>query len=109
MRYVMLFWALPMGFIWAWYFLSFYDVAPGSLYFTREFHDLVFQIYGQVLGIDPATIPPLLARACIVDTALIFGILAFRRRAAIRSWWQNRKLAKAVAQEGNLPNLSNAP
>jgi Family of unknown function (DUF6105) len=109
MRYVLLFWALPMGFIWGWYFMSVNDVNLGSIYLSKEFHQLVFEIYGQVLGIDPAIIPAMLARACIFDTFLIFGIIAFRRRQTIRSWWTDRKLAKANAQEDNLANLSNAP
>lgn len=109
MRYILLFWALPMGFIWGWYFMSLNDVHMGSIYLSNEFHTLVFQIYGQILGIDPATIPALLARACIFDTFLIFGILAFRRRSDIRNWWNNRSQQNVKAQDDNLPNLSSAP
>ena len=45
-----------------------------------------------VLGMDPATLPPLVARACLVDTAIIFGILAFRRRREIIGWAKTRRL-----------------
>lgn len=109
MRYVLLFWALPMSFIWGWYFMSLNDVNLGSVYLSNEFHQLVFNIYGQVLGIDPTSIPALLARACIFDTFLIFGIIAFRRRASIRDWWNNRGQQQSKTQDDNLPNLSSAP
>jgi Family of unknown function (DUF6105) len=86
MRYILMFWALPMGFFWGWYFLSLNDLSFGFQFFSRRMHDIVFHIYGSILGIDPAAIPAMVARACVFDTFLIFGILAFRRRAAIRSW-----------------------
>jgi hypothetical protein len=109
MRYLLIFWALPMGFIWGWYFMSLNDVNLGSIYLSRQFHDVVFQIYGQVLGVDAALIPAMLAKACIFDSFLILAIFAFRRRGQIKKWWQNRSLAKQQSQDGNLPNLSNAP
>lgn len=84
MRYILYFWALPLGLFWAWYFLSASDA--GLLFFTREIHDRVFLLYGLVLGIDPASLPPLVARACVVDTAIIFGIFGFRRRREISAW-----------------------
>jgi hypothetical protein len=96
MRYILLFWALPMGLFWGWFGLSFYDVNFGMLIFSRMFHDFALQLYGGVLGIDPATIPPLLAQACIVDTALIFGIFAFRRRREIAAWWAEKRGAMAA-------------
>jgi hypothetical protein len=87
MRYILLFWALPMGFFWAWFGLSYYDINFGLLFFSRGVHDFAFEFYGNLLGIDPATIPPLVARACVVDTALIFGIYAFRKRREIAAWF----------------------
>ena len=86
MRYILLFWALPMGIFWGWYYLSYYDIHFGYAFFSRQVHDLAFQIYGHILGIAPETIPPLVARACALDTALIFAILAFRRRREIAAW-----------------------
>jgi len=84
MRYILLFWALPLGIFWGWYFLSYHDISFGFLMLSRQVHDFAFAVYGDILGIEPETIPPLVARACVVDTALIMAILAFRRRAAIR-------------------------
>ncbi len=109
MRYVILFWALPMSFFWGWYFMSLNDYSLGTQFLSNEMHQLVFSIYGHVLGVDPSEIPAMVAKACIFDTILIFGILAFRRRTQIRQWWQDRKAAKTKAQDANLPNLSNAP
>ena len=39
-----------------------------------------------MLGVDPATIPALIAKACIFDTAMIVAIWAFRRRREIAAW-----------------------
>jgi Family of unknown function (DUF6105) len=86
MRYVLIFWAAPMSFIWGWYFLSLYDFGGGSGFLSRPMHDMVFTIYGNILGIDPAAIPALLARTCIFDTFLIMGIFAFRKRRQIMDY-----------------------
>ena len=83
MRYILLFWALPLGLFWGWFFLSYYDINFGLLFLSRDFHNFGFAIYGNILGIDPASIPYLVAKACIVDTLLIMGIFAFRRRREI--------------------------
>jgi Family of unknown function (DUF6105) len=86
MRYILIFWGAPMSFFWGWYFLSLNDFSEGSGFFSRQMHDLVFNIYGHFLGMDPAVIPGLVARACVFDTFLIFGILAFRRRKKIMEY-----------------------
>lgn len=89
MRYVLYFWAAPLGIFWAWYFLSANDF--GFLFFTRETHDFAFQFYGNILQIDPASIPPMVARACVFDTGVIAAILAFRHRRDIAAWWKGRR------------------
>jgi hypothetical protein len=86
MRWVFAAWALPMTIFWGWYFLSLNDMNFGYVMLTRQVHDLFFQLYGDMLGIDPTTIPPLVAKACILDTVLILAIWAFRRRKAIAAW-----------------------
>jgi hypothetical protein len=91
MRYIILFWGLPLGLFWGWFGLSYYDMSFGLLFLSRAVHDFVFQTYGSILGIDPAIIPPLVAKACIVDTAIIFGIFGFRRRQSILAWWNERR------------------
>jgi len=93
MRWVFAAWALPMGIFWGWYFLSLNDMNFGYVMLTRQVHDLFFQLYGDALGIDPATIPLLVAKACILDTLLILAIWAFRRRKAIAAWLAPRTSA----------------
>lgn len=100
MKYILIFWGLPMGLFWGWYYLSYNDMHFGYLMLSRLLHDHVFEVYGQILGVDPASIMPLVIRACIVDTVLIFAIFAFRRRQQIRSWAlrrYERHLARAEA------------
>lgn len=97
MRYILLFWALPMGLFWGWFGLSYHDISFGLPFLTRQVHDFAFAFYGNILHIDPQTIPPLVARACIVDTGLIFAILAFRRRREILAWWRERAAPGAVS------------
>jgi len=88
MRWIFAAWALPMGIFWGWYFLSLNDMNFGYVMLTRDVHDLLFQLYGQMLGIEPSTIPQLVAKACILDTLLILAIWAFRRRQAIAAWFR---------------------
>lgn len=90
MRYVLALWAAPLALFWGWYFLSLNDMNFGYLMLSREVHDFAFQVYGQILGIDPAEIPVLIFRACLFDTLIIAAIWAFRRRREIAGWWQER-------------------
>ena len=103
MRYIILFWALPMGLFWSWFGLSFHDINFGMLFFSRLLHDEVFRLYGDILGLDPSILPGMVARACILDTVLIFGILAFRRRKPIAAWMRERR-RPAVVQDVASPS-----
>lgn len=86
MIYVLIFWGLPMGVFWGWYGLSYFNIHFGYVMLTRRAHDLVFQIYADTLGISPEILPPMIVRACVIDTILVFAILAFRRRRQIAAW-----------------------
>jgi hypothetical protein len=86
MRWILAAWGLPLAAFWGWYFLSAFNLHFGYVMLTRKVHDLVFQIYGETLGIDPAALPGLVAKACIIDTLFLFSLLAFRRRAQIVDW-----------------------
>jgi hypothetical protein len=86
MRYLIALWVAPLVVFWGWYFLSLNDINFGYVMLSRQLHDLVFQLYGEMLGIDPATIPGLLAKACVFDTFLVGCLIAFRRRKAIAAW-----------------------
>jgi hypothetical protein len=98
MRYVFAAWALPVMFIWSWFFLSYYDMHFGYIMLTREMHDLVFEIYGEMLGIDPKLLPGMLAKACILDTLIIVAIWAFRRRRNIIAWFRSRRETTGTEQ-----------
>jgi hypothetical protein len=95
MRYILTLWAVPLIIFWGWYYLSLNDINFGYLMLSRQVHDLAFQMYGDILGIDPATIPGLVMRACIFDTMIIGAIWAFRRRREISRWWRERRAAGA--------------
>ena len=108
-RYLFWLWLLPLTLFWGWYGLSYNDISFGMTFLSRDLHDLVFHIYGTVLGVDPATIPGLFLKACIFDTFLIFGFVAFRKRRQIRQWWQERNArpeeqpAAEIAEPVQLP------
>jgi len=91
MRYILIFWVLPLGVFWIWYFLSANDLDFGFLMLSREVHDVVFELYGNTLGIEPSRIPPLVARACVIDTLILLGIVCYRRRQAIGAWFSVRR------------------
>jgi hypothetical protein len=110
MKWLLIFWAAPVSFLGAWYYLSYYDMSFGIFMLTRQMHDLVFHIYGNILGIPPESIPPLVARAIAFDTLLVFAILAFRKRAEILAWWKRRQESRSG--KAGLPraeSLSKAP
>lgn len=108
MRYVFLAWALPLMLFWGWYFLSLNDVSFGFTMLTRDAHDLVFRIYGHVLGLDPQVVPGLAARACIVDTGTILAIWAFRRRREIMAWIGARRDGRQGAAATRYSGISSS-
>jgi hypothetical protein len=111
MKWFLILWAGPITLLGSWYGLSYYDMSFGIFMLTREAHELVFNIYGNILGIPPETIPPLVARAIVVDSLIVFAIMCFRKRKAIAKWWRGN----AQSSDGSeivLPsadNLSRAP
>jgi hypothetical protein len=109
MKWFLILWAGPIVLLGGWYSLSYYDMSFGIFMLTREAHDLVFTIYGNVLGIPPETIPPLVARAIIVDSAIVFAIIGFRKRKSIARWWAGRQSPNDVASLPSAKSLSSAP
>ena len=110
MKWLLICWAGPVSFLGAWYWLSYYDMSFGIFMLSRQVHDLTFEIYGKVLGIPPETIPPLVARAIVVDSLVVFAIIGVRRRKAIAAWWRARHASKS--SDAALPSkesLSSAP
>ena len=98
MRYVFWFWLVPMGLLWGWYALSYHDISFGLTFLSRSTHDLVFAIYGHILGLEKDVVVNLLIKACIVDTLLIMAIVAFRKRRRIRAWWVDRKATQEPSE-----------
>ena len=107
MKWFLILWAGPIALLGSWYGLSYYDMSFGIFMLTRDAHDLVFRIYGHILGIPPESIPPLVLRAIIVDSLIVFAIIAFRRRRKIIAWWQARRQSSAALASDE--SLSSAP
>ncbi|PZP47834.1 MAG: hypothetical protein DI595_16275 [Agrobacterium fabrum] len=105
MKWFLILWAGPVALLGSWYWLSYYDMSFGFYMLTRQTHDLVFEIYGNILGLPPESLPPLVARAIAVDSLIVFAILAFRRRKQIAAWWRSRQSAARASAE----SLSSAP
>ncbi len=97
MKWFLILWAGPVALLGSWYGLSYYDMSFGFFMLTRQTHDLVFQIYGDILGIPPETIPPLVARAIAFDSLVVFSIVAFRKRREIAAWWRRRHLSQSAS------------
>ncbi|KQS93838.1 MULTISPECIES: DUF6105 family protein [unclassified Rhizobium] len=114
MKWFLILWACPVLLLTGWYGLSYYDMNFGIFMLTRQAHDLVFAVYGHVLGLPPESIPPLVARAIAVDSLIVFAIIAFRKRRQIRAWYQRRFPAAQPSEAVEAPfakdaNLSSAP
>ncbi|MBP2533450.1 MULTISPECIES: DUF6105 family protein [Agrobacterium] len=105
MKWFLILWAGPVALLGSWYWLSYYDMSFGFYMLTRQTHDLVFEIYGNILGLPPESLPPLVARAIALDSLIVFAILAFRKRKQIAAWWHGRQSAARVSAE----SLSSAP
>jgi hypothetical protein len=97
MKWFLILWAGPVSLLISWYGLSYYDMSFGFFMLTRQTHDLVFQIYGNILGVPPETLPPLVARAIAFDSTVVMGIVAFRKRKDISAWWRRRQLSEPAA------------
>lgn len=92
MKVFLVLWIMPIVLLGSWYGLSYYDINFGYRILTRDLHDLVFTIYGNLLGIPPETIPPLVLKAIIFDSFLVVGFIVIKRRrkqiwAAIRNFF----------------------
>ena len=109
MKWFLILWAGPVLLLTSWYGLSYYDMSFGFFMLTRQTHDLVFQIYGHVLGIPPETIPPLVARAIAFDSLIVFAIIGFRKRRQIAAWWRQRQASREEISLRSEESLSSAP
>lgn len=80
MKVFLVLWIMPIVLLGSWYGLSYYDINFGYRILTRDLHDLVFTIYGNLLGIAPEAIPPLVLKAVIFDSFLVVGFIVIKRR-----------------------------
>lgn len=78
MRVILVLWFIPILLFGGWYSLSLNDVNFGFFFLERQFHDLIFMIYGNMLNMPPEEVPALIAGVFAVDTLAIFGIAAVR-------------------------------
>jgi Family of unknown function (DUF6105) len=90
MRYFLFLWVLPVGGLAAWLFLASHDYSFGTLFFSRDMYDLVFGIYANILGVEAASLPPLVYKALVVDTLIVVALFALKRRRDIAHWWKTR-------------------
>ena len=83
MKWFLIMWFVPVTLLGSWYGLSYHDINFGFIMLSRQVHDLVFEIYGSMMGMPPEDIPPLILKA-IVDGPPIpprLLILLCRRKA----------------------------
>ncbi|MEQ8306014.1 MAG: DUF6105 family protein [Hoeflea sp.] len=91
MKVFLVLWVTPIVLLGSWYGLSYYDMNFGWRILSRDLHDLVFLIYGDLLGMRPEAIPPLVLKAIILDTFLVLGLIMLKRRrkqiwATLKRW-----------------------
>ena len=89
MRVLLILWAFPLIFFWGWYGLSAYDINFGIQFFTRRTHDIVFHLYGNILGMPAADVPLALVKIFAFDSMFIFALAAWCWR---KSWYPQTKL-----------------
>lgn len=102
MRIILILWALPMGFFWGWYLLSLNDLNFGTIFLSRDLHDIVFRLYGQMLGVPAGEVPGMVAGACAFDTAIVLAIAAWRWR---KDWYPQTRdfLVALLARPADAP------
>ena len=88
MRIILFLWAIPMALFWGWYALSVNDWNFGTIFLSKQLHDLVFEMYGRTLGIAPDAVPAAIASASAFDTLAVMALLAWRWRL---SWYPQTK------------------
>ena len=102
-RILLVLWITPLILFWGWYWTSYFDLRFGTMIFSRRLHDVIFRIYGEILGIDPTTIPPLLARACVLDSILVAALVAFRLRRPLLAFLGERRARYFGARPASSP------
>jgi hypothetical protein len=97
MRWLLIAWFTPLAIFWGWLGLAYVDAWPSSVFFSRILYENVFVVYEQMTGLNEAQLISYLAKICILDSLVVLGIYAFRRRKNIKAWWAARRSDEAVA------------
>lgn len=108
MKVFLVLWIMPIIMLGSWYGLSYYDINFGYRILTRDLHDLVFTIYGNLLGIPPESIPMLVLKAIIFDSFLVVGFIVIKRRRK-QIWTAIRKMFGWTEDREDAMQTSNAP
>ena len=104
MRYFLILWFAPLLLFWGWFALSANDLNFGSIFLSRQLHDVVMAVYAQTLGVEADTIPRMFASASIIDSTLVGAIVAFRWR---ERWWpQFRAFAERQFARNARPEMT---
>lgn len=81
MRIFLILWITPIVLLGVWYGLASNDV--GYVFFSRDIHDQVFELYGNILGLEPEVLPGMVARAIVFDSGIVALIIAYKKRAVL--------------------------
>jgi len=88
MRLLIILWAFPLIFFWGWYGLSYFDINFGIAFLSRHTHNVIFALYGQILGMPPGEVPWALVKVFAFDSLLVLALAAWRWR---KSWYPQTK------------------
>jgi len=78
MRILLILWAIPLVICVGWYVLSYNDINFGFIFLSKAFHDQLFMIYEQMLGIPAEDIPVWLGKLLLLDTCILLCVAALR-------------------------------
>lgn len=109
MRWLLLSWFVPVGFLASWLLLAPLDL--GLFLYSRAVYERTFAVYGGALGMAPEALPPLVWKALVVDSLIVLGLYALRRwrtiLAFLRGLAPGRRQDAALA--ARIASLSKAP
>ena len=89
MRTLFLLWAFPVVLFWGWYGLSVNDVNFGTAVLSRHTHDVIFALYGKILGMPAGEVPWALAKIFAFDSLIVLAFALWRWR---KLWYPQTKI-----------------
>ncbi len=109
MRWLLLAWFLPISVLSGWLGFAANDWNFGIVFLSRDFYDLVFAVYADTLGVPAETLPPLVVKALVLDSAIVLGLYALRRRRPIVAFLRRAYSKLASSRVASAESLSSAP